>query len=191
MYTDSTRQPILNDQWYVHLETGTKYPPGYPRNLIPGLHPVTLVPAPTGNVVVSGFTINDNYEQVWDYRDKTRDEINAELLPALTNYRYGKEIGGLSLNGVTIQTDRESRPNLIAAKITAASDPEYTIVWKTDSGFVPLNAQEITAVADAVRAHVENCFKAELAVTVDISNYATQQEVFDAFDQAYAEAAQA
>lgn len=80
MYTDSTKQPILDDQWYTHPKTGTKYPPGYPRDLILGLTEVTETPKPDGeNIVVSGFTINEDFEQVWEYREKTEEELSAEL----------------------------------------------------------------------------------------------------------------
>lgn len=75
MHTDSTLQPIYDNQWYTHPETGTRYPPNYPRNGIDGLHQVTETDPPLGDVVITGFIINENYEQVWNYRKKTADEI--------------------------------------------------------------------------------------------------------------------
>lgn len=101
----------------------------------------------------------------------------AAHLPA---YRYQKENGGITVGGVTIQTDIATRTNLLGAKALNTS-----IKWKTPNGFVTLTAQQISDIANAVGLHVQKCFDAEATVLEDIANYTTKQEIEDAFDTAY------
>ena len=101
----------------------------------------------------------------------------AAVLPA---YRYERENGGLTINGVTIPTDIATRTNLLGAKELGTS-----IQWKTVNGFVTLTAQQISDIATAVGQHVQKCFSAEATVQANIGNYTTEQQIMDAFDAAY------
>lgn len=187
MYADYTRTPILDDSPYVNPENGTRYPASYPKDQIRGLRPVTLTEKPTDpDKVVTGFIINEQYVQVWQTRDKTADDIAAEkeaLKAYLANYRYEAETGGL--NG--IQTDRETRANLVSARTLAKEDANYTVKWKAANGaFVTLNAAQIIATADAVAAFVAKCFASEesVATAIDAGTHTTEAEVKTAFDTA-------
>jgi hypothetical protein len=104
----------------------------------------------------------------------------------LTIYRYAKETGGLNVNGVAIQTDRESRASLIAARILAKENAGYTVKWKTEGGFVTLNAAQAIAIADAVGAHVQKCYAAEALVQPQLEGIASTAAVETAFNTAYA-----
>lgn len=108
-------------------------------------------------------------------------EYLARFLPA---YRYEKEVGGITVGGTEIQTDRVSRGNLTAAYIKAKEDANYSLKWKTENGFVDLTAAQIISIADAVEAHVQACFVAE--ANIDTSSLDTNQDVENAFDAAYA-----
>lgn len=50
-----------------------------------GIYPVTLTDRPTGDVVVTGFHIDETYTQVWDYREKTIEELTEEKRQSLLN----------------------------------------------------------------------------------------------------------
>lgn len=76
MYTNDNLDIIQDSQAFTHVN-GVKYPSNYPKNEIIGLYPVTLTEQPTGKVV-TGFHIDANHTQVWDYRDKTIDELLSE-----------------------------------------------------------------------------------------------------------------
>ena len=75
--------------------------------------------------------------------------------------RYNAEIAGITVNGVSIKTDRESQGLITGAALKAMQDSEYSCRWKIESGFVELTAPQILAIADAVRAHVQGCFDRE------------------------------
>lgn len=84
--------------------------------------------------------------------------ITAEQIAAR---RYEAEVGGITLNGMQIDTDDRSKLLINGAALEATIDPSYTMQWKTLSGFVDLNAQQVIAIARAVRAHVQACFDRE------------------------------
>lgn len=107
--------------------------------------------------------------------------LPSRLKQYLANYRYSIETGGL--NG--IQTDRETRANLVSARTLAKEDDNYTVKWKAANGaFVTLNAAQIIATADAVAAFVAKCFASEesVATAIDAGTHTTEAEVKTAFD---------
>ncbi len=82
MYADNNLNPVQDYQQYI-AEDGTHYPGNYPKDEISELHLVTETTRPTDpTLVVTGFTIDEDYLQVWTTRDKTSDELLAELVDA-------------------------------------------------------------------------------------------------------------
>jgi hypothetical protein len=56
-------------------------------------------------------------------------------------------------------------------------DSTYTCRWKGIDGFVTLNATQIIAIADAVRAHVQSCFDHEAELVPLIEAATTEAEL--------------
>ncbi|MDP7142701.1 MAG: DUF4376 domain-containing protein [Alphaproteobacteria bacterium] len=114
-----------------------------------------------------------------------------DLKAVLADWRYGVETGGITVAGVEIQTDRESRGNLMAAHIMASEDANYSVTWKTAQGFTTLDAQAILTISAAVRQHVETCFAVEKIVSdlIDTEAVNRPQEVQDRFMNGMAEMA--
>lgn len=108
----------------------------------------------------------------------TLEAAKAEKLEAIAAWRYTKEIRGVSLNGVLVKTDRESQAAINQA-YSAMKDGLITSVdWKAaDGGFVVLGLSEITAIAQAVAAHVQGCFTKEKALVEQVNEAATIAEV--------------
>lgn len=116
--------------------------------------------------------------------------ISKKKLSVLSAYRYQKENGGVSVGGgITIQTDRESRPNLIGARINAIEDPSFVLKWKVQDKFIDLSANQIIAISDAARIHVQKCFEAEASVAEKIDQI-SEDSIAAAFDEAYLNASQ-
>jgi hypothetical protein len=103
----------------------------------------------------------------------------AKKLPEIAAARYEVEVGGITVNDMAIETDRESRSLLIGAAFVASLDTGYTCQWKTANGFVTLTAEQIIVLAQAVRAHVQACFDQEALLTAAIEA-ATTIEVVEA-----------
>ena len=110
----------------------------------------------------------DRYE-VEALPEKTFDELKAQKKQDIAAARYEAETAGTTVNGITIDTGRDSQALITGAALAAMLDENYSLNWKTPSGFIHLIAPEIIAVAQAVRAHVQSCFdrEGELVALVD------------------------
>ncbi|QIB34736.1 DUF4376 domain-containing protein [Ancylobacter pratisalsi] len=83
--------------------------------------------------------------------------------------RYTVETGGITVAGNVIATDRASQAMIAGAYNFAQANPAAVIKFKADSGFVDLDAAAVTAVANAVGAHVQASFAAEADVLASIA----------------------
>lgn len=115
----------------------------------------------------------DRYE-VEAMPEKTLDELKLQKKQDIAAARYAAETAGVEVNGVTLDTGRDSQALITGAAVAAMLDDGYSLNWKTTSGFIHLSAPEIIAVAQAVRAHVQNCFdrEGELVALVDAAKTA-------------------
>lgn len=86
-------------------------------------------------------------------------DVKASRLAELAALRYARETGGVG----GFRTDRESQALLTGAALAASLDAGYTVDWKGEGGWVTLNATQLLAAAQAVRAHVQACFSNERA----------------------------
>ena len=75
--------------------------------------------------------------------------------------RYEREVGGAAFAGTTVATDRESQAMISGAYNLVQRKPSAVVRFKTDGGFVTMDAQAIEALADVVGEHVQNCFAKE------------------------------
>jgi len=101
---------------------------------------------------------------------------NAELA------RWRTEVGGITVGGVRIATDDRSKLLIAGARMAADADPgNWSTVWQTGSGGVPLNAAAMIAISNAVQAHVNACFLKFSEVANDIAaDVITDTEAIDA-----------
>lgn len=83
--------------------------------------------------------------------------------------RWRVETGGVEVGGVRIATDDRSKTLITGGRIKADADPEHTLRFKADGGFITLDAAQIIAISDAVFAHTQAAFDAEDAVLEAIS----------------------
>ena len=105
---------------------------------------------------------------------KAKEAKKAEIAQA----RYNAEIAGVTINGVSIKTDRETQAVLTSACLQAYIDSGYSLNWKTGDGtFVSLPAEQIMAFGTAVRAHVQSCFDHEAELLPLIESAETEAEL--------------
>lgn len=101
----------------------------------------------------------------------------GELTQSIAARRYQAETAGTIVNGMALPTDRDSQALVTGAALAAWMDPNYTCQWKTADGFVDLAAQQIIALASAMRAHVQACFDREAALldALDAGTFTVEQ----------------
>jgi hypothetical protein len=121
----------------------------------------------------------------WKYNTKTKKfsapKVALNIQYEIKNIRDKKINGGISVNGIELATDDTTQSRIMAARIMAKEDSKYTVNWKTNAGFVPLDAATIVALSDAIHDHVQACFTAEANTDLtDISDIKGLQSAYDA-----------
>jgi len=91
---------------------------------------------------------------------QTLDDIKA----AIAARRYDAEVSGIAVNGVFVDTGRESQTLTTSAALSAMIESTYVCNWKTSKGFVQFDAATLIALAQQIRAHVQACFDRESAL---------------------------
>jgi len=105
-----------------------------------------------------------------------------EIKGHISEYRKTMENGGVEVSGMLIQTDSESRSNLLGA-----SQLGVAINWKAENGFVELTNEQIQGIALVVGTHVQKCFNSERVVyeAHDTKPFTSKEAVERAFNNAY------
>jgi len=103
------------------------------------------------------------------------DEVLYEMAKAqyparISSSRYDAETAGITINGMFIDTGRDSQALITGAALSAMIDPDYVCNWKTSDGFVQLDAQSLIGIAQAIRAHVQACFDREAVLLTALEN---------------------
>lgn len=97
--------------------------------------------------------------------------IDAQATPAgrIATRRWKAETAGIAVNGIAIDTGRDSQAMITGAAVSAMLDPAYAVRWKTPGGFIDLQGQQIIDMATAVRAHVQACFDREATLLATLA----------------------
>lgn len=108
-------------------------------------------------------------------------EADARIAPSLESrllelksVRQQKEFGGFTLqDGTFIGSDREDQRKIDGAVMGARLNPETVINFKTDDGYVQLDAPAMIAIGTVLFNHVQACHTREMelieALEVDIN----------------------
>lgn len=83
--------------------------------------------------------------------------------------RFEHETAGITVDGVSIDTHRDSQALITAAALSAVIDPTYVCIWKALNGPVELTATQLIGIATAVRAHVQASFDREFELLAALS----------------------
>ena len=94
----------------------------------------------------------------------------TDLAAYAANARWEKEAAGITFNGMPVMTDDRSKMMIMGARVKASDDPDFTTQWKTEAGFVTLDAAALIAVSDAVLQHVDQCFGLEAQAMAGIDD---------------------
>lgn len=110
------------------------------------------------------------------------EQMRQRLLQHAAERRWGKEIGGIEVEGLPVATDDRSKIMLLGARSKAEADPSFTPKWVAANGHVvTLPASDIIAISDVVAGHVDACFKLYAAVVDKIEDGTiTKYEEIDA-----------
>jgi len=109
----------------------------------------------------------------------TVDEALTAKLATLAAYRYVQETAGITVNGAEIKTDLESQAMINGAVAYSTLNPTALIDWKAANGWVQIDKATVTAVGNAVGAHVQACYSNERVHAEAIVELTTVAEIED------------
>ncbi|MBP5971022.1 DUF4376 domain-containing protein, partial [Pseudomonas iridis] len=93
--------------------------------------------------------------------------------------RFQAETGGVTVQGIPVNTERDSQALLTGAAFAASLDPDYQIKWKAATGFVELNATQVIGLASQVRAFVQACFNREAELLGAVADSSISAELLE------------
>ena len=93
--------------------------------------------------------------------------------------RYQVETGGVTVEGIPVNTERDSQALMTGAAFAASLDPNYQIKWKAATGFVELNRDQVIGLASQVRAFVQACFNREAELLGFVADGSITTEMLD------------
>jgi hypothetical protein len=110
----------------------------------------------------------------------------AMLTAYAAQVRYAKETAGITVNGIALAMDRNSRAMLTDAVVSATADSTFTTQWKDALGnFSSQTAAQIIALGKAVATRIATCFSTEAtaitAITANTPTITTFAQVDSAF----------
>jgi hypothetical protein len=112
------------------------------------------------------------------------DEPPFDPLAYAIAKRLEKEVSGITVSGVPIATDDRSKIMIIGARVAASADPDWSTPWAaTDGNSYPVDSPTMFAIADAVQAHVNTCFKtyASVVAAIGTGSITTKEQIDAAF----------
>jgi len=102
-----------------------------------------------------------HWRETWIVTDIPLSEAKANRSNDLASLRYQHETAGITLSGMTIETDRESQALITGAYCTSLLNPAVMIDWKGVNGWTQIDAATIAGIAASVSIHVQACFSKE------------------------------
>ena len=105
------------------------------------------------------------------------DAVKQQKLSELAALRYQHETAGITLNGMTIETNRESQSLINGAWSFSRLNPNVLIDWKASYGWIQIDAATIVIIAGAVATHVQACFSNERVHAEAIDSLETAEDV--------------
>jgi len=93
---------------------------------------------------------------------KTRlSQVEADYPALFAVERFAHEVSGICVDGLYIETTRDSQALIASTALSVMLDPEYRCNFKTLRGFVEIGSEQILVIAKAVRVHIQACFDRE------------------------------
>lgn len=110
--------------------------------------------------------------------DNSLAAVKARKLQEIAQARYLYETGGVVLNGLVIETDRETQATINGAYASLKDGLLASLDWKAAGGqWVSLNLAGMTPIAQAVAAHVQASFSLEKQLAEQVESATTAEEV--------------
>lgn len=100
---------------------------------------------------------------VWDGKKwvLSLEQFKAEKIAELANVRWQEETGGYIYKGHEFHSDRESQDRVFQAYMASLSDPNFTVTWKTKTGWLEMTASDFIALYNEFQTFLQGLYQKE------------------------------
>jgi hypothetical protein len=167
--------------------------PVRPGEIVPLMQQVTDVQYAQAQTRHNSLAASGRYtdEQIASLQPQpSADSLATGLLAYSADKRWQTVTGGMTFNGMSIQTDDQTRQVLTSAVVLAQLNPATMVQWKSASGeFVELTADQIIAMGQMVASHTQYCYTTESNLSQQIQatppTVTTKAQIDDAYASVY------
>ena len=117
----------------------------------------------------------------WVVSETPLEQAKEQLKSELATKRWEKEVGGLFVSGLPINTSDRSKSLILGKYVKAKQDSNLTFKWKTDAGWITINSQTMVIIGDLVEAHTQGCFdnEGEISSNIDLCKNLSELRLID------------
>ena len=98
-------------------------------------------------------------------------------LQELANNRWQEETAGYTYNGHEFHSDRESQNRVFQAYMASLSDPNFTVTWKTKTGWLEMTASDFIALYNEFQTFLQGLYQKEKNLQEQIEAATTIEEL--------------
>ena len=116
---------------------------------------------------------------VWDGKKwvLNLEQFKAEKIAELANVRWQEETRGYIYKGHEFHSDRESQNRVFQAYMASLSDPNFTVTWKTKTGWLEMTASDFITLYNEFQAFLQGLYQKEKALQEQVKAATTIEEL--------------
>jgi len=95
------------------------------------------------------------------YGDVNINVLKKGKLAELAENRWKEETGGYMYNDHKFHSDRESQNRVFQAYMASLSDPNFTVTWKTKTGWLEMTASDFIALYNEFQTFLQGLYQKE------------------------------
>ena len=95
------------------------------------------------------------------YSDVDIDTLKKGKLWQFADSRWREETGGYIYNGHEFHSDRESQDRVFQAYMASLSDPNFTVTWKTKTGWLEMTANDFITLYNEFQTFLQGLYQKE------------------------------
>jgi hypothetical protein len=95
------------------------------------------------------------------YGEVDIDTLKQGKLWQLADARWREETAGFTYNSHEFHSDRESQDRVFQAYMASLSDPNFTVTWKTKTGWLEMTASDFIALYNEFQTFLHGLYQKE------------------------------
>jgi len=105
------------------------------------------------------------------------EQLKAKKIAELADSRWQEETAGYIYKGHEFHSDRESQDRVFQAYMASLSDSNFTVTWKTKTGWLEMTASDFIALYNEFQTFLQGLYQKEKALQEQVEAATTIEEL--------------